>query len=59
MKHCVHTEVKPFNCKICSKGFSESGSLKSHLRVHTKEKPFTCEICSKGFSVSGDLKRHH
>ena len=37
----------PLPCKECLKSFSESGSLKTHLRLIQEKKSFTCKECSK------------
>ena len=45
-------------CNQCPKAFSESGSLKKHLRINSGEKPYPCNQCPEGFSESGSLKKH-
>ena len=54
----THTGTKPFQCKTCSKRFSQSAVLKRHERTHTGEKPFQCKTCLKRFSQSVNLKIH-
>ena len=45
-------------CDVCEKHFTQSGSLKAHMRIHTNEKPYECDVCDKAFRESGHLKRH-
>ncbi len=51
-------EKKTFKCDICQASYSESGTLKRHLRTHIGEKQFKCDICQASFSRSGNLKSH-
>ena len=45
-------------CDVCEKCFTQSGSLKRHMRIHTNEKPYECDVCEKCFRQAGTLKDH-
>lgn len=47
-----------FVCSYCSKCFTSSRSLETHVRVHTGERPYSCAQCGKRFTQSGHLKTH-
>ncbi|XP_072048403.1 uncharacterized protein [Amphiura filiformis] len=49
---------RPFQCGLCGKFFTQSGSLRAHERIHTGERPYVCNLCGKSFHESGKLKRH-
>lgn len=46
---CTHTQPKPYQCDICSKGFSTKSNMQRHRNIHTKEKVFQCphHVCAK------------
>ena len=43
---------------ICGKGFSENGTVQTHIRIHTGDQPYKCDICGKGFSDGRNLQSH-
>ncbi|XP_072179407.1 uncharacterized protein [Diadema setosum] len=59
----VHNGEKPFQCKVCSRCFSQKSSLKRHMSLHDPKhlyarKPFQCKVCSRFFTQQGSLNRH-
>ncbi|KAJ6436835.1 reverse transcriptase [Purpureocillium lavendulum] len=45
-------------CPLCSRRFTRSYNLRSHLRTHSNERPFKCSVCNKAFTRQHDRKRH-
>ena len=47
-----------YECDVCTKKFSRSGTLARHKRIHSGDKPYECDVCTKKFSQSGTLAAH-
>ncbi len=51
--------MKPQECNICHKTFSNAGNLRQHItNVHTPGQPVRCELCSKEFKNKEYLRKH-
>eukprot|EP01083_Nonionella_stella_P089548 249888_1 len=60
----IHFGVKPYECSVCHKTFSDKSGYNRHIAKHKKKKKkkkkqrIECEICGKVFRYPCDLKVH-
>ncbi|ODM96801.1 putative zinc finger protein [Orchesella cincta] len=59
----IHTGVKPYECEICQRTFTDLGNKLKHVRNHDKtrlegEPKLMCDICGKKFHLPGTLYHH-
>ncbi|KAG7306824.1 hypothetical protein JYU34_008269 [Plutella xylostella] len=54
----VHVKLKPFECAICHKRFTQQGGVLQHMRMHTGDRPFPCSYCQKSFTQKSGLDQH-
>ena len=46
-------------CDSCGKSFTETGSLKKHIKtIHKGKKVFKCDTCGKSFNTASYLNKH-
>ncbi|XP_028132500.1 zinc finger protein 182-like [Diabrotica virgifera virgifera] len=50
--------LRPFECPICSRRFTQKGNMHTHMRLHTGEMPFQCTFCSDRFRQLSNLNQH-
>ncbi|XP_072179766.1 uncharacterized protein [Diadema setosum] len=56
----VHNGEKPFQCKVCSRCFSQKSSLKQHMSLHDPKYVFAreqCKVCRKSI-IKNDMRVH-
>ena len=58
----THTGERPYRCKICKRGFTTKGNLKTHMSVHQIRAPVRafhqCLICQKRYPNALVLQEH-
>ncbi|XP_059059703.1 zinc finger protein 568-like isoform X2 [Achroia grisella] len=54
----AHAKMKPHQCSICAKRFTQQGGLQQHMRMHTGIRPFGCTFCPKAFTQKAGLDQH-
>ena len=47
-----------FECTICSKEFSSSSGLQTHMLLHSQENVHVCHVCSSVFQEKALLQKH-
>jgi len=60
IENCFKLGERPYACLYCTKRFSSTSNLKTHLRLHTGDKPYLCPktSCSARFTQLVHLKLH-
>ena len=57
-RHVMSHIPLSFACSKCPRKFTQSDSLKRHLKTHAGILNEICEICKKGFSTKETLSMH-
>lgn len=62
MHYWTHTGEHPYQCKLCSRGFTTKGNLKTHQAVNRTTLPLrvqhSCPICQRKFMNAAILQQH-
>lgn len=54
----VHSDLKPFVCKVCALGFTDVKAYKLHVSTHSTDLPYKCDRCGECFQYSAYLESH-
>lgn len=54
----IHKGLKPFQCNLCSKRFTQKTCLDGHMPIHTGERKFKCPECPELFKNRNEIIRH-
>ena len=60
----AHIGVKPFECEVWGKKFTQKGNLRKHAKIHNipdveNRKRYKCEICSSSYTERYNYKVLH
>merc|ERR1719208_276751 len=53
-----HSNIKPFVCEQCGKGFNWIASFQDHMDMHGGVKKYSCEFCQRQFTKRNTLNNH-
>uniref|UniRef100_A0A8B9IXT1 Zinc finger protein 710 n=1 Tax=Amazona collaria TaxID=241587 RepID=A0A8B9IXT1_9PSIT len=54
----LHSDIKPYSCRFCGRGFAYPSELKAHEVKHESGRCHVCVECGLDFSTLTQLKRH-
>ncbi|CAK1554487.1 unnamed protein product [Leptosia nina] len=54
----IHSGIKPYQCEICSKSFTQKNNMLMHYKTHVGDKPHECMVCGKRFITKSKLTLH-
>lgn len=54
----THSNERPYNCPVCSKGFTQLSVMLTHLKIHTGDNFHSCTLCNKYYTRAIDLEYH-
>jgi len=54
----AHSEIRPFQCKVCHIRFATRGNVNRHTRNVHKQRQYCCAWCEGSFATRFDLRRH-
>ncbi|OXB72676.1 UNVERIFIED_CONTAM: hypothetical protein H355_012370 [Colinus virginianus] len=57
-RRAEHSDIKPYNCRICGRGFAYPSELKAHESKHESGRENICVECGLDFPTLAQLKRH-
>ncbi|CAF4515135.1 unnamed protein product, partial [Rotaria sp. Silwood2] len=55
----IHSSIKPFQCEVCLKSYTQFSNLCRHKRMHVDcQTKVKCRFCEQNFSNSTTLNKH-